>query len=160
MPTHDAADVAATLPCRCCPPPPPPPPQVLLRRFPKSHPFANLSGTENIISFTTLRYRWGAAAVQACVCGWVGGWGGGVGCSTGASVGLPLVSAPAVPSMRVHPSLLLLQAALTLCTPSSARCLPLPGPPCLHVYAATRRSLCGGPAPAPRSLPLASLAIS
>lgn len=30
--------------------------QVLLRRFPKSHPFANLSGTENIISFTTLRY--------------------------------------------------------------------------------------------------------
>lgn len=32
-------------------------PQALVRRFPKSHPFANLSGTENIISFTTLRYR-------------------------------------------------------------------------------------------------------
>ncbi|EFN56653.1 hypothetical protein CHLNCDRAFT_57539 [Chlorella variabilis] len=30
--------------------------QVLLRRFPKSHPFANLAGTENIISFTTMRY--------------------------------------------------------------------------------------------------------
>lgn len=30
--------------------------QVLLRRFPKSHPFASLAGTENCISFTTLRY--------------------------------------------------------------------------------------------------------
>jgi len=30
--------------------------QAGLRRYPKSHPFANLSGTENIISFTTLRY--------------------------------------------------------------------------------------------------------
>ncbi|KAH7620178.1 putative Bifunctional aspartokinase/homoserine dehydrogenase 1, chloroplastic [Nannochloris sp. 'desiccata'] len=30
--------------------------QAHLRRFPKTHPFANLNGTENIISFTTLRY--------------------------------------------------------------------------------------------------------
>ena len=30
--------------------------QARLRRFPKSHPFANLNGTENIISFTTQRY--------------------------------------------------------------------------------------------------------
>ena len=35
----------------------PAPLQVLLRRFPKSHPFAHLAGTENIIAFTTLRYR-------------------------------------------------------------------------------------------------------
>lgn len=30
--------------------------QVLLRRFPKSHPFATLAGTDNMISFTTMRY--------------------------------------------------------------------------------------------------------
>ncbi|PRW51144.1 homoserine dehydrogenase [Chlorella sorokiniana] len=30
--------------------------QAHVRRFPKSHPFAHLSGTENIIAFTTLRY--------------------------------------------------------------------------------------------------------
>ena len=30
--------------------------QAHLRRYPKSHPFANLTGTENIISFTTMRY--------------------------------------------------------------------------------------------------------
>lgn len=29
---------------------------VELRRYPKSHPFAQLSGTDNIISFTTQRY--------------------------------------------------------------------------------------------------------
>ena len=49
--------------------------QAHVRRFPKSHPFAHLSGTENIIAFTTLRYRCGAngagggtsgAAVRVC----------------------------------------------------------------------------------------------
>jgi homoserine dehydrogenase len=30
--------------------------QAHLRRFPKTHPFSNLAGTENIISFTTMRY--------------------------------------------------------------------------------------------------------
>jgi len=30
--------------------------QAGLRRYPKTHPFANLSGTENIIQFTTMRY--------------------------------------------------------------------------------------------------------
>ena len=50
-------------PYRHTPPPPPththtthPPTQVLLRRYPDTHPFANLAGTENIIQFTTLRY--------------------------------------------------------------------------------------------------------
>lgn len=48
--------------------------QVLLRRFPKSHPFASLTGTENCISFTTLRYRWGLSrlyrplACDGCGC--------------------------------------------------------------------------------------------
>ena len=50
------------------PHPPPPPPlgvvdvkggkgSVELRRYPKSHPFAQLSGSDNIIAFTTARYR-------------------------------------------------------------------------------------------------------
>lgn len=28
-----------------------------LRRYPKSHPFAQLSGSDNIIAFTTNRYK-------------------------------------------------------------------------------------------------------
>lgn len=44
--------------------------QVLLRRFPRSHPFAHMSGTENMIAFTTMRYRWaGGCTTLSSTCG-------------------------------------------------------------------------------------------
>lgn len=71
----DYANAGVTALCARCPAPAPRPGmQVLLRRFPKSHPFASLTGTENCISFTTLRYRWGLSrlyrplACNGCGC--------------------------------------------------------------------------------------------
>ena len=42
---------------------------VELQRYPASHPFAQLQGSDNIIAFTTARYRclsWSSALCSAC----------------------------------------------------------------------------------------------
>lgn len=110
-------------------PPLPPRSQVLLRRFPKSHPFASLAGTENCISFTTLRYRWGRCTALL-------GW---------AAICLPAYRCQAV-SRR---SPLGPRTKALLPPPRGAQPACLLAPPCLHPWCSNPPLIVRGPGAGP-----------